>query len=133
MSLFQFLALLEVVHAVVGVTSAPAFHALLQITSRVVLVGVVNTNPASHTADSLVIMLSAWSITEVIRYGYFTLKALGFAPYALTWLRYSLFIALYPIGGNQFAQIARFAPEEPQHDGCVLRSLRRTGDHDRDS
>lgn len=44
-------------------------------------------------------MLS-WSITEVVRYGYFAIHTLvpSAVPYVLTWLRYSLFLVLYPTG-----------------------------------
>lgn len=44
-------------------------------------------------------MLTAWATTEVIRYTYFAFKEAGvYIPYALTWLRYSAFLVLYPIG-----------------------------------
>ncbi len=43
-------------------------------------------------------MLLAWSTTEVVRYAYFALNLCGvqYGPY--TWLRYSTFLVLYPIG-----------------------------------
>ncbi|VDP10163.1 unnamed protein product [Soboliphyme baturini] len=40
----------------------------------------------------------AWSLTEVIRYSYYTLTLLNNVPHWLQYLRYTLFIALYPIG-----------------------------------
>ena len=43
-------------------------------------------------------MLLAWSITEVIRYAYFTVNVIGFNIPELTWLRYSTFFVLYPPG-----------------------------------
>lgn len=44
-------------------------------------------------------MLIAWSLTEAIRYSYFTMK-IGFGDVgkALTWLRYNTFVVLYPVG-----------------------------------
>jgi hypothetical protein len=67
---------------------------------RLLLVGIVNTNLLTHNLPSLHAMLFAWCITEVVRYGYFALKQVGVESRALTWLRYSLFIVLYPIGGS---------------------------------
>lgn len=43
-------------------------------------------------------MLIAWSVTEVIRYSFFTMTISGFQPRPLTWLRYTTFYILYPIG-----------------------------------
>lgn len=45
-------------------------------------------------------ILLAWGITEIIRYGFFVWKAAVSerVPQALTWLRYSTFFVLYPIG-----------------------------------
>lgn len=97
-SFFQGLALLEIVHAALGIVQAPVFHATVQIFSRILLVGIINTNAPSQTQLSVSLMLFAWCLTEVIRYGFFALKQAGVELYALKWLRYSLFIALYPLG-----------------------------------
>ena len=35
---------------------------------------------------------------RVIRYPWYTASLLGGAPYALTWLRYTAFYVLYPVG-----------------------------------
>jgi len=43
-------------------------------------------------------MLIAWSVTEVIRYSYFTLTLSGYSPSFITWLRYNTFFVLYPLG-----------------------------------
>lgn len=43
-------------------------------------------------------MLVAWSVTEVVRYSYFALSLAGALPSFLTWLRYSMFYILYPMG-----------------------------------
>jgi len=40
----------------------------------------------------------AWSVTEVVRYLFYFCGLLGHVPYALFWLRYSLFMVLYPMG-----------------------------------
>lgn len=44
-------------------------------------------------------MLLAWSLADFVRHAYFVLLLAGPAvPRWLTWLRYSLFFALYPVG-----------------------------------
>ncbi|KAF9889162.1 hypothetical protein FE257_007651 [Aspergillus nanangensis] len=45
-------------------------------------------------------MVFAWSIADVVRFSYFVvlLRGKGEVPEILRWLRYSLFLVLYPIG-----------------------------------
>ena len=43
-------------------------------------------------------MLFAWCLTEIIRYFYYTLSLIDFNIGLITWLRYTLFIVLYPMG-----------------------------------
>ena len=97
----QYLMLLDVVHAATGlVRSAPA-TAAMQVTSRVLVVTVLRTNAAAAaTRLGLALVLAAWCPTEVIRYAYYILKdaAPARVPRALTWLRYSTFFVLYPLG-----------------------------------
>lgn len=62
-------------------------------------------------------LLLAWGITEVIRYPFYAMKELGEVPFALTWLRYTTFIVLYPLGvSSELAMVWLALPE-----------LRRTG------
>jgi very-long-chain (3R)-3-hydroxyacyl-CoA dehydratase len=43
-------------------------------------------------------LLLAWSLTEVVRYAFYACKEVGTPPYILSWLRYTTFIVLYPLG-----------------------------------
>lgn len=66
--------------------------------------------PAGATFSiSLVSLLTAWALSEVIRYGFFALKELGAVPYFATWARYSGFILLYPLGVSSELTMAWFA------------------------
>ncbi|KAG9518655.1 PTPLA-domain-containing protein, partial [Aureobasidium melanogenum] len=97
----QTLALLEVVHAAVGIVRAPLFTTLMQVASRILLIwGIVypfpNTVAFSPVYSS---MLIAWSVTEVIRYSYFAINlSAGSVPAIWMWLRYNTFFILYPLG-----------------------------------
>ena len=71
----------------------------MQVASRILLVWpIVNTFPHLAKSAGYSSMLIAWSITEVIRYSYFTLSLSGFTPSFITWLRYNTFYVLYPMG-----------------------------------
>lgn len=112
----QTLALLEIVHSVVGLVRASPVTTAMQVASRIVVVwGVLTLYPeivatttpfgrdtAGSTTGPIAFagILMAWGVTEIIRYGFFVWKE-GISPTIptwLTWLRYNTFFVLYPIG-----------------------------------
>ncbi|EMP24371.1 3-hydroxyacyl-CoA dehydratase 2 [Chelonia mydas] len=48
--------------------------------------------------DSVLLFVVAWTITEIIRYSFYTFSLLNHLPYLIKWARYTLFIVLYPMG-----------------------------------
>ncbi|XP_058798371.1 very-long-chain (3R)-3-hydroxyacyl-CoA dehydratase hpo-8 [Phymastichus coffea] len=100
-NIFQNAAALEIVHAITGVVKSNPIITTFQVLSRVMVVcGVILATPPSYAAASpgLPLALLAWSVTEIIRYGYYLANLIGFVPHFLVWLRYTTFIILYPIG-----------------------------------
>ena len=112
----QTIAILEVVHAVVGLVRASPLTTAMQVASRILVVWVVlemypqivskknavGRSVAGSTLGPIAFagILMAWGTTEIIRYGFFVWKAAiseKVAP-TLTWLRYNTFFVLYPIG-----------------------------------
>jgi very-long-chain (3R)-3-hydroxyacyl-CoA dehydratase len=97
--IFQNAAVLEVVHAVIRIVPSNPLITAMQVASRVIVVcGVILVTQAARETIGLPLALFAWAITEVIRYGNYTLNLTGGVPYIVTWLRYTTFIILYPIG-----------------------------------
>lgn len=95
----QTAALLEVVHAAFGLVRSNWIVVATQILSRLAVLWL----PIHHIKDSQVspgisIMLTAWCVTEVIRYSYYAVGLCQINISILTWLRYTLFIVLYPMG-----------------------------------
>lgn len=71
----------------------------MQVASRILLVwGVVNNFPFVAKSAGYSSMLIAWSVTEVIRYSFFTLSLSNMLPGFMMWLRYNTFFILYPLG-----------------------------------
>ncbi|CAI7818724.1 unnamed protein product, partial [Closterium sp. NIES-54] len=71
---------------------------------------------------SVFILLLTWSLSEVIRYPQYAFSLLGCCPEWLTWLRYTAFIPLYPIGifageiALMYSSLLFIRPEKPfQH------------------
>lgn len=63
-----------------------------------VVCGVLLATPTAIYSPGLPLALLAWSITEIIRYGYYGLNIINAVPKFVVWLRYTTFIVLYPIG-----------------------------------
>ncbi|KAG2618783.1 hypothetical protein PVAP13_3NG141315 [Panicum virgatum] len=95
----QTCAILETVHATIGLVPTAPLLAFLQWGGRTHFVlAVVRQIPEVQSSPSVFITFMAWSISEVIRYSHYALTTLKVCPSWLTYLRYTAFIPLYPIG-----------------------------------
>ncbi|KAH7910590.1 PTPLA-domain-containing protein [Hygrophoropsis aurantiaca] len=101
----QSLAILEVVHVLLGLVRSPLPTTLMQVSSRLFCVwAIVVRYPATHTNPIYTTMISAWALTEVPRYMFYMISLMGVEPpKALVWLRYSTFYILYPLGASSEA------------------------------
>ncbi|KAF5026365.1 hypothetical protein F66182_1573 [Fusarium sp. NRRL 66182] len=95
------LTAVEVVHAMTGLVRAAPATTALQVAGRNTIVWAITRNypqvASREAAYSL--MLMAWNAADAVRYLYFALQTgTESVPSALLWLRYNLFIVLYPIG-----------------------------------
>ncbi|KAF5744638.1 hypothetical protein HS088_TW07G00214 [Tripterygium wilfordii] len=97
--LLQKLAFLEVIHGVLGVVPSGVLNPLMQWGGRThFLLAIVRPVVEVQELPSIFITFVAWSLTEVIRYTHYALNCVGSCPYWITYLRFTLFIGLYPIG-----------------------------------
>lgn len=96
---FQTIQLLEVVHCMVGFVKSSAFQTFMQILSRIIIVWVALIPfPETRETVGLYMILWAWPLAETTRYIYYALNLMKLNLYIVTWARYTLFIALYPLG-----------------------------------
>lgn len=96
---FQNAAFVEILNAVFGLVKSNPVVTTFQVLSRMmVVVGVVMATPTGKVSPGLPIALFAWSVTEIIRYGFYALNIIKVVPKFVTFLRYTTFIGLYPIG-----------------------------------
>ncbi|XP_034667417.1 very-long-chain (3R)-3-hydroxyacyl-CoA dehydratase hpo-8 isoform X1 [Drosophila subobscura] len=97
--IFQNAAFVEILNAAFGLVKSNPVVTGFQVFSRMmVVVGVVMATPTGKVSPGLPIALFAWAITEIIRYGYYALNIVKVVPHFVVFLRYTTFIALYPIG-----------------------------------
>ncbi|KAH8035173.1 hypothetical protein HPB51_004414 [Rhipicephalus microplus] len=79
--IFQTLALLEVVHCLVGLVSSNAFLTLIQILSRLMVVwGILVPVPECQDQFGIVMLLVAWCLAEITRYAVLRHHAVQLLP-----------------------------------------------------
>lgn len=97
----QCFALIEVFNSLFGIVRAPLVTTVAQVASRLlVVIGIFQYLPGARNAHKFyyVTLLSAWSVTEIVRYSFYFFNLVSEAPYVLVLLRYNLFWVLYPVG-----------------------------------
>lgn len=95
----QFLQYLECLHALVGYTKGSALFPFLQVSGRnLVLFGVINSEPRLQDKPIILCLFLVWSAVELIRYPYYIITLVKREISWLTWLRYSVWVILYPLG-----------------------------------
>ncbi|XP_035378749.1 very-long-chain (3R)-3-hydroxyacyl-CoA dehydratase 2 isoform X2 [Electrophorus electricus] len=96
---FQTGALLEILHCAVGIVPSSVVLTGFQVMSRVFLTWAVTHSVREvQSEDSVLLFVVAWTITEIIRYSFYTFSLLNHLPYLIKWARYTFFIVLYPMG-----------------------------------
>lgn len=79
---------MKIVHAATGIVPSNVILTTFQVLSRVMLVcGVLLATPNAIYSPGLPLALLAWSITEIIRYGFYGLNLLNVVPGFLVFLR----------------------------------------------
>lgn len=96
--IFQTLAILEIIHSVLGIVRANVITTLIQVISRLQIILVHSAVNEVKASLGVAPMVVAWGLVEVVRYLYLSLNLFKRAPAWLTWLRYTLFYILYPVG-----------------------------------
>lgn len=106
MKFFQLLQFLEVMHPMFGYTRNSMLVPFMQTTGRgFILFAMIEAEERIQTKPVVFYLFLVWSIIEVIRYPYYFLNLLldnrtkmAFYFRWITWLRYSIWIPLYPLG-----------------------------------
>ena len=97
----QTAAVMEIVHSLIGLVPSPVMTVAMQVSSRLLLVWCYSrVYPQCQQSESLYLMVISWGLVEVPRYLFYVFaqfKSME-TPYLLFWLRYSLFMVLYPTG-----------------------------------
>lgn len=95
----QLLQFLEVMHPLFGYTKSNVLVAFLQTGGRAfVLFFMIDAEPRMQTKPVVFYLFLVWSTVEIIRYPYYITQLLNVEISFLKWLRYTMWIPLYPLG-----------------------------------
>lgn len=97
----QTFSFLEVIHGAVGIVPSGVLLPLMQWGGRThFLLAIVRRIFEVQELPAVFITFVAWSLSEIIRYPHYALNCFGGSPSWFTYLRYTAFIVLYPVGGG---------------------------------
>lgn len=126
----QSLAFLEVLHSILGWTRSPLTTTVMQVSSRLFVVWwFVESSLAAQFSSFYASMLIAWCLAEMLRSTYYVFSLLRLVPpqahtsktlrtyvTILTWLRYTAFYILYPLGaGSEYMLLLKGFPAFPSY------------------
>lgn len=95
----QMMAVLEVINPLLGLVRTGVYPAMIQVTGRnVILFVIFGTLEEMQNQPVVFFVFYLWSSIEIFRYPFYMLACMGTEWRLLTWLRYSLWIPLYPLG-----------------------------------
>ena len=88
LKIFQTGAVLEILHAIVGLVKSNPMLTGFQVFSRVFVTwAIVHPFQAAQVCRGFPLLLLAWIITEMIRYSFYTFNLVGVNVSPITWLR----------------------------------------------
>ncbi|XP_014340584.1 very-long-chain (3R)-3-hydroxyacyl-CoA dehydratase isoform X2 [Latimeria chalumnae] len=95
----QMLAVLEVINPLIGLVKTGVIPATIQVFGRSMILFVVFGYLEEMQGKSVVFFtFYLWSIIEMFRYPYYMLACIDTEWKFLTWIRYTIWIPLYPLG-----------------------------------
>ena len=111
----QCAALLEILHAAVGLVRSPVVVTAMQVSSRIFAIIAITNSTDAQTQWGAGVMIISWALVEVVRYAFYASALLQKkVPYPLFWLRYSLFAILYPTGISGELSVFFAAASDPE-------------------
>ncbi|KAJ8790368.1 hypothetical protein J1605_021445 [Eschrichtius robustus] len=95
----QMLAVVEAINAAIGVTKSSVIPSLFQLLGRnFILFIVFGTMEEMQNKAVVFFVFYIWSTAEILRYPFYMLSCIDMDWKVLTWLRYTMWIPLYPLG-----------------------------------
>ncbi|XP_022655619.1 very-long-chain (3R)-3-hydroxyacyl-CoA dehydratase-like [Varroa jacobsoni] len=90
----------EIIHPLLGFVPRGGFlPALILISGRLFMFfAMISAEPRMHSKPAVTYLFAVYTAIELVRYPYYMLKVYNMSIGLLTWLRYTLWVVLLPIG-----------------------------------
>uniref|UniRef100_V5HPA3 Very-long-chain (3R)-3-hydroxyacyl-CoA dehydratase n=1 Tax=Ixodes ricinus TaxID=34613 RepID=V5HPA3_IXORI len=90
---------LEILHPLLGYTGGSALHPFVLVGGRMLMVFVmIDAEPRMHTKPAVFALFGTYALVELFRYPYYMLRTYNKSIGFITWLRYTVWIPLLPLG-----------------------------------
>jgi very-long-chain (3R)-3-hydroxyacyl-CoA dehydratase len=109
----------ETLHAALGLTRSGVVGNVAQWAGRTHCWYLVCALPELQRSSAVALLLLCWALADVVRYAWAAASTAGRCPASLTWLRYNLFIPLYPLGAA--SEVALMMLAVPASKGAFRR------------
>ncbi|XP_071795056.1 very-long-chain (3R)-3-hydroxyacyl-CoA dehydratase 3-like [Asterias amurensis] len=120
----QILAVLEIVHPLTGLVKTGVAAPIMQVLGRdLVLFLIIVPIEELHSEPIVCYLFLIWSAIEVVRYPYYIFATLDYDSEVVTWLRYTMWMPLYPLGILSEGIVAHLAIPYAQERGIFSMSL----------
>ncbi|GCC21521.1 very-long-chain (3R)-3-hydroxyacyl-CoA dehydratase [Chiloscyllium punctatum] len=99
MNVCQLFAILEVINPLLKLVKTELVPAVIQVIGRnMILFVVIGSQVEMQNKAAVFVVFYLWSIIEMFRYPYYMLSCIDTEWRLLTWIRYTIWIPLYPLG-----------------------------------
>ncbi|XP_012682563.2 very-long-chain (3R)-3-hydroxyacyl-CoA dehydratase-like isoform X3 [Clupea harengus] len=99
MFICQILAVFEVINPALGLVNTAVFPVMVQVMGRnVILFVIFGSLGEMQTRVVVFFVFYLWSVIEIFRYPFYMLACIGLEWRLLTWLRFTIWAVLYPLG-----------------------------------
>ncbi|XP_063781669.1 very-long-chain (3R)-3-hydroxyacyl-CoA dehydratase 3 [Pseudophryne corroboree] len=95
----QILSVLEIINPLIGLVKSAVVPAVIQVLGRNFLLFIILGQVSEIQNNGVIFFIFyIWSVIEVIRYPFYMLACIDMEWKLLTWIRYTIWIPLYPLG-----------------------------------
>jgi len=95
----QLMMILEILNPLFGYTKGSVYEATIQVGGRLIFLFVlIDSEPRMQEKPVVFYLLVTYASVEIVRYPYYLFRVYDMDIGILTWLRYTVWIPLYPIG-----------------------------------
>jgi len=96
---FQLMMILEILNPLFGYTKGSVYEATIQVTGRLLILFVlIDSEQRMQEKPVVFYLLMTYASVELVRYPYYLFRVYNMDIGFLTWLRYTVWVPLYPIG-----------------------------------